>query len=238
MAFSLAANAIGSAAGSAFGKALGGLFGGAASSAGAFLNYESQKKLMDRQNAFTKYMSDTAHQREVVDLRASGLNPALSALGGSGASTPSAGTGSLSTDFANGVNSALAWRQQKNENDIAETQQDLNTANAFRARKESALIGEQARNEAERYDSIIQDRINSINLTAAQIENYKKQGDAALINAIANQSTSAAQVRNYDANTKYTNERSRGYSESDGFSLQGSGFGVGLGGSRSHSRTY
>lgn len=70
------------------GDALGGIAQGVASAASA-----------RKQMAFQERMSSTAHQREVKDLQAAGLNPLLSVMGGPGASSPG-GAGSQIPDIA------------------------------------------------------------------------------------------------------------------------------------------
>lgn len=49
-------------------------------------SYRRQVALMREQQSWMERLINTAHQREVKDLRAAGLNPILSATGGSGAS--------------------------------------------------------------------------------------------------------------------------------------------------------
>lgn len=132
--------------GAALGAGVGGLIGGPAGAAvglgvasafGQDAANEQNMRLSRDQMSFQERMSSTAHQRQVADLRAAGLNPILSA--NAGASAPSGSLAEVKNPIESGVGSALELRRLKKELDAVESQTSLNSQTASTQRSQEGV---------------------------------------------------------------------------------------------------
>lgn len=170
----------------------GDVFGGASNALGGLVSGLFNSREAQANRDWQEQMSNTAHQREVADLRKAGLNPILTATGGNGASSPTGGQGVMQPlDFASGQQANTQKRLgRKNESNI--------DADTNIKRMQWSLTHEQEQNEFERRANIIADREFTTANTAKtlqDIENSKTLTNAQALNLLYGseaQKTSAA----------------------------------------------
>lgn len=123
---------------------LGGILGAAGSLWASSASQSSAKSSMNAQREALQ----NRHQWEVADLKAAGLNPILSANSGagsmSGAQATAENPANAAVSSASGIKQMkIMERQQRNQDMLAKTEADLNSARTAKENQEAMLVASQ-----------------------------------------------------------------------------------------------
>nr|AVQ10189.1 DNA pilot protein VP2 [Gokushovirinae environmental samples] len=99
---------------------------------GGFMTNDSNRSIAKANRDWQEKMSNTAHQREVQDLKAAGLNPMISAMGGRGADVPTPSTPTMQNPFSSAASTfrGLYGQKQLLAAQVANTTADTAKKNA------------------------------------------------------------------------------------------------------------
>lgn len=170
---------------------------------GGIFSAKATQSEAQRNRDFQKMMSDTSYQRAVKDMRAAGINPMLAYAQG-GSSTPSGSMATYANPLdtaAYTLNESESIRNlkqaQQSQIELNKTQSELNsTASALNESRKETEASTRAVNAANVLESATRQQLNQASAQQAQQQTAKLVQD--VLNSIR---LTDAQVENYSANT-------------------------------------